>query len=73
MKLITREEQLKNKANFLDKNGKLFLVRCMNCGDSERGRENWIVAVANGECAWCGWGCELRTADPLDSEKNSAD
>lgn len=49
----TLEEQLKNKANYLDK-GKLFLVSCMNC--SEKGKENYAPAVAAGICAWCGWG-----------------
>ena len=37
------------------KNGKLFLVRCFACSDSQRGRENYLPAVASGQCAWCGW------------------
>lgn len=36
-------------------NGKLYLVRCFNCGDPERGRENYLPRVASGECAFCGW------------------
>ena len=41
-------------SNFRDENGKLFLVRCFNC-DPEYGRENYVPAVASGQCAWCGW------------------
>lgn len=49
-------DQLKNKANFLDSEGRLYLLRCMNCPDAgERGRENYGPAVASGVCAWCGW------------------
>lgn len=35
-------------------NGKLYLVRCFKC-DPDRGRENYLPAVASGSCAWCGW------------------
>ena len=48
--MTTREDQLKNKANF-ESDGKLYLVRCMHCGDTE----NYILAAASGQCAWCGW------------------
>ena len=34
--------------------GKLYLVRCFVC-EATRGRENWAMAVSNGECAWCGY------------------
>jgi hypothetical protein len=34
--------------------GQLFLVRCFQC-KPEGGRENLAIAVANGECAHCGW------------------
>ncbi len=34
--------------------GRLYLVRCFACG-GEHGKENYAMAVANGECAWCGW------------------
>ncbi len=27
---------------------RLFMVRCPKCE-----KENWALAVANGECAWC--------------------
>lgn len=45
--------------NFRDENGELYLVRCFAC-DPEIGRENWMVVVATGTCAWCHWyeGCE---------------
>lgn len=51
---ISRLEQLKNKANFEDEEGNLYLVRCMNC-EGNRGRENYAMAVSSGSCAWCGW------------------
>lgn len=40
--------------NFRDESGHLFLVRCFNC-ESERGRENYALAVAVGVCPECGW------------------
>ena len=61
---ITKEDQLKNKANFIDEEGNLYLVRCMACHaeltelKNQIGRENWAPAVANGICAWCGWSDE---------------
>lgn len=56
MKVITREDQLKNKANFVSDDNSLFLVRCMACPDcGERGKENWSILVSKGMCAWCGW------------------
>ena len=42
------------RPNFRDEEGKLYLVRCFVC-DEEHGRENWVVAVASGTCAFCGW------------------
>ncbi len=53
---VTREDQLANRANFEGEDGKLFLVRCMACSDSVRGRENYMSVAAAGFCAWCGWG-----------------
>ena len=38
--------------NFLS-GDKFYLMRCFVC-DPE-GRENYSVAVASGQCAWCGW------------------
>lgn len=53
---ITLENQFKNKANFLNKNGELCLVRCFACeGYEERGRENYTLNVPFGVCTWCGW------------------
>lgn len=40
--------------NFRNEDGKLYLVRCFAC-DPEHGRENYIPAVASGQCVWCGW------------------
>lgn len=40
--------------NFRDKKGNLFLIRCYACG-GEHGKENYAMAVASGQCAWCGW------------------
>lgn len=57
--MISKEKQLENKANFVDEEGNLFLVRCMNCGDAYGGRENWANAVSGGSCVWCGWAEEL--------------
>jgi hypothetical protein len=54
--MTTRAEQLEHPANFEDKDGRLFLVRCMN--HPECGLENYLPAVADGRCAWCGWGRE---------------
>ena len=54
--MISREEQLKNKANWIGTDGKICLRRCMNCPDSrERGIENYALNVVHGVCAWCGW------------------
>ena len=40
--------------NYRVSHGRLYLVRCFACG-GDRGRENWALAVAFGQCAWCGW------------------
>lgn len=37
-------------ANFRNKDGKEFLVRCPACE-----KENYSPSVATGQCAWCGW------------------
>ena len=29
---------------------KIYMVRCPKCG-----KENWAPAVADGQCAWCGY------------------
>lgn len=41
------------KPNFISC-GQLFLVRCYEC-EPKYGRENYLLAVATGQCAWCGW------------------
>ena len=40
--------------NFFDENGKFYLVRCYEC-EPDEGRENYLIAVASGQCAWCAW------------------
>lgn len=35
---------------YLDSDGAVYLFKCFECG-----QENWAVAVASGECAWCGY------------------
>ena len=40
--------------NFYSEDGRLFLVRCFNC-DEKYGKENYLLSVATGMCAWCGW------------------
>lgn len=40
-------------ANFRDKDGRPYLVRCPVCH-----LENYALAVADGVCAWCGWRAE---------------
>ncbi len=30
--------------------GKVYLQRCPKCD-----RENWVPAVAHGQCSWCGY------------------
>ena len=53
--LTPGEQKNYHHPNFINKDRKLYLVRCFMCGDLERGRENWAPAVASGQCAWCGW------------------
>ena len=40
--------------NFRGGDGKLYLVRCFAC-DKDIGVENYTMAVASGQCSWCGW------------------
>lgn len=53
MKIISFDDQLR-PPNLIGKDGKFYLVRCFNCG----GTENYLPAVASGECAWCNWSKE---------------
>ena len=34
---------------YKDEGGKICMQRCFECG-----RENWVVAVSSGQCAFCG-------------------
>ena len=40
--------------NWRGDEGRLYLVHCFACGGAS-GKENYAMAVADGECAWCGW------------------
>jgi hypothetical protein len=54
--------------NFRSEEGKLYLVRCYAC-EPKYGRENYMPAVASGQCAWCGWGekrSEIFTQDTVE-------
>lgn len=53
--MITKEDQLKCKSNFLTEEGSLGLVRCMACK-----RENYSLNVLSGICTWCGWNEEKK-------------
>lgn len=58
MLVIERQEQA---PNFQDEEGNLFLVQCYAC--CPEGRENYLPAIATGQCAWCGW--SRATASPV--------
>lgn len=54
---MTCDQKKMNKRhpNFETEDG-WYLVRCFSCeGYDERGRENYAMAVAAGQCAWCGF------------------
>ena len=55
VKMVNKDAKQDRHPNFRDAERKLFLVRCFACSEDERGRENYAMAVASGECAWCGW------------------
>ena len=65
VKELTKEDEIKiqeKRPNFRNSEGKLYLVRCFIC-DPNCGVENYMPAVATGQCAWCGW---KETEDPTD-------
>ena len=43
------EAEKKLEENF-EANGKTYLVRCPKCK-----RENYVMSVSSGICAWCGY------------------
>ena len=47
--------------------GRLFLVRCPRCGI-----ENHAMAVASGQCAWCGWSEPEEWNGMTDAQKDAA-
>ena len=55
VKMINKDAEQNRYPNFKDADGKFYLVRCFACSESERGRENYVMAVSSGQCAWCGW------------------
>lgn len=40
--------------NLRTQDGRFYLIRCYAC-DVNHGRENYALAVASGQCCWCGW------------------
>lgn len=52
--MTTKKLNMQDKLPNFKYKGKLFLVRCFNC-EPQNGRENYLPAVASGQCAWCGW------------------
>jgi hypothetical protein len=53
-----------NPANFRDEQGNPYLVRCPSCM-----RENYAIAVATGQCVWCGWKAEVLDKLTAEEEK----
>jgi len=51
---IPLEVNQDREPNYRDDAGLLCIVRCFVC-DPERGKENYLLAVASGKCVWCGW------------------
>lgn len=45
-----KEDKLIKHPNFVDKDGRVYLVRCPKCE-----RENYAFNVALGICTWCGF------------------
>jgi ribosomal protein L37E len=41
----------------------IHMVRCFECG-----RENWAMAVASGQCAWCGFNANKEEIKNYDEE-----
>lgn len=46
-----KKEDIKqgNGFGYKDRTGHICMIRCFECG-----RENYAIAVAAGQCAWCG-------------------
>lgn len=47
-----------SKYGFLSDDGRIFLTRCPKCE-----KENWAMAVASGQCCWCGHKVERNELD----------
>ena len=53
--------------NFTGKDGKFYMVRCPKCH-----KENWLPAVATGQCAWCGYKKEKDKESAIDCDRNDS-
>lgn len=51
VRVLDRQNQ-KRSPNF-EEGGQWYMVRCFTCSPNG-GRENWAMAVATGQCCWCG-------------------
>ena len=51
------------RENFRDDDGNPFVVRCPKCK-----RENWAMAVASGQCSWCGWSEASKVVDNVSNK-----
>jgi PHP family Zn ribbon phosphoesterase len=52
--MISREQQLKSNANFIDENGRIYLMVCQECQSI-----NEEPYASQGRCNTCGWDEEL--------------
>jgi len=50
--------------NFVE-GDRFFMVRCFVC-DPEHGKENYLPAVASGQCAWCGAKVEIEDEEEVE-------
>jgi ribosomal protein L37E len=51
---IQKEALAYSGANFIGKNGNIYLVRCPRCD-----LENYVMNAPQGLCTWCGWPHEI--------------
>ena len=52
---VNARDQLQSGENFRCPKIKLYLVRCFNCGDAQKGTENYLHCIPEGRCGFCGW------------------
>lgn len=58
-----------SRPNFMS-DGKLYLTRCYECGGAY-GKENYLPAVATGQCAFCGWSSTKEDKDGTSRKETS--